>query len=464
MHLQSSAPRGSRPDHFSLITSVLFGLLLLVTFAHAQTAVVLAPVPQLQFFDQSGNPLAFGCVFTYQVNTTTPLVTYTDYTGTTQNSNPVILSAGGSANIWLAAGQAYTFRVIAAGGSNCASGSTLYTVNGIGGGATTLTTNVTYSSTPVFMVAAQVQLFTITLTGNASAQPLTFVGVLPPSMIFFQITQDASGGHTFSWPVNSIGGCTIGANSNQVTTQEFMYDGANATAIGPCVTGNGPSIDFGNAIGANLLLTQTLTVNGLSLFDGFFGCAEGTALTPLTGFDWMWCDSTAHRWMMSNDNVAADTVVGAVTTDIFQNKTFNAAVNGNVLEINSDTISTVTGNSASAQLAGTNSGTTGAPLCDDANKNATTTCANLIGGVNQFVQPSGCSSSGTPCTVSTNWGTNFADTSYYVLCTPTSQSPASAAVFWISTKNVGSFVITISNVGTNNPGGFGSFDCWGHHP
>ena len=247
-----------RPRHLRLVTSLLVGLLLCCSIAsvQAQTAVVLAPVPQLQFFDQSGRPLAFGCVFTYQVASTTPLGTYTDYTGVTQNANPVILSAGGSANIWLQAGQAYTFKVMSSGGSNCSSGSTLYSVNGIGGGASTLTSVITYSSTPVFIVSAQNQLFEITLTGNASAQPLSFVAITPPSVIFFQITQDASGGHTFSWPANSVGGCTIGGTANQVTTQEFLYDGLNATATGPCVTGNGPAISTG-AISATGSVSST---------------------------------------------------------------------------------------------------------------------------------------------------------------------------------------------------------------
>jgi hypothetical protein len=53
-------------------------LLLLVTCVPSEgqsTPVVLAPLPQLQFFDQTGIPLAFGCVFTYQVATVTPLGT-----------------------------------------------------------------------------------------------------------------------------------------------------------------------------------------------------------------------------------------------------------------------------------------------------------------------------------------------------------------------------------------------------
>lgn len=240
--------------HLDRFPGLIFaGLLLLCASAHAQTAVVLAPVPQLQFFDQSGRPLSFGCVFTYEVASTTPLSTYTDYTGTVLNTDPVILSAGGSANIWLIAGQAYTFTVKSAGGTNCASGSTLYTVDGIGGGSSTQTVIVPVSPTPSCMIAAQIQLCIITLTANSVLQPLTFVGVTPPGILFFQIIQDASGGHSFSWAANSIGGCTVGSAANQTTTQEFVYNGTDAVATGPCVTGNGPSIVAGQITFVDLL-------------------------------------------------------------------------------------------------------------------------------------------------------------------------------------------------------------------
>jgi len=262
--------------------AIFFALLLIFAAclpSDAQTPVILAPVPQLQFLDQTGTPLAFGCVFTYETNSTTPLATYTDNTGTTLNQNPVILTAGGSANIWLLAGQAYTFRVKSAGGTSCASGSTLYTVNGIGGGSTTLTTVVPYSATPAFMVAAQNQLFEITLTGNASAQPLTFVGVTPPGYISFQITQDASGGHTFSWPANSVGGCTIGGAANQVTTQLFVYNGVNATAIGPCVTANGPVISAGNIFDYGLTASKIVCTDANNQLSS--SCSSG-GLTTIT--------------------------------------------------------------------------------------------------------------------------------------------------------------------------------------
>lgn len=237
------------PDHKRVVTwlslvLVTLGYLcgLIGQLGHAQTAVALAPLPQLQFFDQTGLPLAFGCVFTYQTGTTTPQDTYTDSSGLTKNQNPVILSAGGSANIWLIAGQGYSFRLKSSGGSNCSSGSTLYTVNGIGlTGSTVLTTAVPYSASPTFTDAAQNQLFTMTLTGNATSNPMTFVGVTPPGIITFQITQDGSGSHSFSYPSNIVGGATISSTANVTTQQTFLWNGTNATALGPATYEFSPS-------------------------------------------------------------------------------------------------------------------------------------------------------------------------------------------------------------------------------
>ena len=315
----------------------------------AQTAVVLSPVPIQQLFDGNGRPLAFGCIFSYQVATSTPLSTYTDYTGTTLNANPVILSASGTYSMWLQAGVAYSLVVKSAGGSNCSSGSTIAFLNGVGGGSTTLTTVVPYSATPAFQVAAQNQLFTITLTGNASAQPLTFVGVTPPSYVVFQITQDASGGHTFSWPANSIGGCTIDSAANSVTQQMFVYNGTNATAVGPCVSGG--SILVGAITATSITDLGFLTVDGFSLLNGFLGCVEGTAPTPVMNQDLLWCDSTGHRWGMNNDDGTNDFVVGEATTDTFTNKTFDTAGTGNVLKINGHQVSAATGTGGSSQTA-----------------------------------------------------------------------------------------------------------------
>src|SRR4051794_16572469 len=70
----------------------------------AQTPAGLMPMPRLQFFDNSGRPLAGGKVYTYTAGTSTPLATHTDATGTVANTNPVILDAGGFASIWVKTG------------------------------------------------------------------------------------------------------------------------------------------------------------------------------------------------------------------------------------------------------------------------------------------------------------------------------------------------------------------------
>ncbi len=65
----------------------------------------LIPNPVMQFFDANGNPLVGGKLFTYAAGTTTPQATFTDYNGTTANTNPVILNSRGEAAIWCGANR-----------------------------------------------------------------------------------------------------------------------------------------------------------------------------------------------------------------------------------------------------------------------------------------------------------------------------------------------------------------------
>jgi hypothetical protein len=101
--------------------------------AAAQTAptVVISPVPMIQFFDNSGRPLAGGCVATYQAGTTTPLQTFKDSTGMVANQNPVMLDASGRAPIWINV-NAIKY-VVKAKSSACSlsSGTVLYTTDGV---------------------------------------------------------------------------------------------------------------------------------------------------------------------------------------------------------------------------------------------------------------------------------------------------------------------------------------------
>lgn len=74
-------------------------------------AVNIAPDARLAFFDSNGDPLVGGELNTYAAGSTTPLATYTDSTGNTANSNPIVLDAGGRTpnGVWLSEGSSYKF-------------------------------------------------------------------------------------------------------------------------------------------------------------------------------------------------------------------------------------------------------------------------------------------------------------------------------------------------------------------
>jgi hypothetical protein len=64
-----------------------------------------------QFFDNNGNPLAGGLIYTYGAGTTTPAATYTSFDASAANSNPIVLDSAGRtpAQIWLTEGSSYKF-------------------------------------------------------------------------------------------------------------------------------------------------------------------------------------------------------------------------------------------------------------------------------------------------------------------------------------------------------------------
>lgn len=76
--------------------------------------VLLSPVGGVaaQFFDNNGNPLSGGKLFSYSAGTTTPAATFTSSLGITAHTNPIILDAGGrvpGGEIWLTDGVIYKF-------------------------------------------------------------------------------------------------------------------------------------------------------------------------------------------------------------------------------------------------------------------------------------------------------------------------------------------------------------------
>jgi hypothetical protein len=66
-----------------------------------------------QFFDSNGIPLAGGLLYVYTAGTTTPATTWTTSSGTSANTNPIVLNAAGRTpfEIWLNSGVTYKFAL-----------------------------------------------------------------------------------------------------------------------------------------------------------------------------------------------------------------------------------------------------------------------------------------------------------------------------------------------------------------
>lgn len=87
----------------------------------------LAQLAVQRFYDNSGAVAVGGKLYTYLAGTTTPQATYTDSTGGTPNTNPIVLNARGEAVIWLTPSESYKFVL------QDAAGNTIWTVDNIVG-------------------------------------------------------------------------------------------------------------------------------------------------------------------------------------------------------------------------------------------------------------------------------------------------------------------------------------------
>ena len=122
--------------------------------------VTLSPVGGVaaQFFDNSGNLLTYGQIYTYAAGTSTPQATYTSSAGTIASANPIILDASGrvpGGEVWLTAGISYKFLLK---DSNNVLIATYDNITGINGtGIATNAVNVGYDPAGTGAVATTVQ-------------------------------------------------------------------------------------------------------------------------------------------------------------------------------------------------------------------------------------------------------------------------------------------------------------------
>jgi hypothetical protein len=111
---------------------------------------VIATNPRVQFFDNNGDPLAAGYLYTYAAGTTTDATTYTDIDldVSHENSQPITLDARGECVLWLDPTQSYKF-VLKDLNSN-----TLYTVDNVSGAARSATYSASSGSASIGFLQA----------------------------------------------------------------------------------------------------------------------------------------------------------------------------------------------------------------------------------------------------------------------------------------------------------------------
>jgi hypothetical protein len=154
-------------------------------------AAYLSPLGNEPQTDANGDPIVGGQIFTYLAGTTTPAATFTDNTGGTPQTNPIILNSLGisASPIWLTGGTAYKFVFLDA--NNVQYRPTVDNITGVNDPAFTSTIDqwVLFSGTPTYINATS-----FSLVGD---QTNTF-------QVLRRLRTTNTGGQIFSTITNSV--------------------------------------------------------------------------------------------------------------------------------------------------------------------------------------------------------------------------------------------------------------------
>ena len=238
-------------------------------------AVILSPLAGAgwQFFDNNGDPLTGGLIYTYAAGTTTPEATYTDNTGAVANTNPIVLDAAGrpASEVWLTVGVNYKFII------KTSTGTTLGTYDNIAGVPASSITSLRINGS----TSGYVDLTTVPVAG---AQTITFPAasgtvLLDPNTAF-------TGTTTFQTisATGDISGRTINA-SGSVTVGSYLYGSSTGQfkiPVGTTAERAGAFNGTGSISGTTL---SVATVTTGSLYVGAVITGAGiTANTRITAF------------------------------------------------------------------------------------------------------------------------------------------------------------------------------------
>jgi hypothetical protein len=229
---------------------IVLGLALVCLGLHAQNAT-LTPVPKAQFLDANGKPLAGGKIYTYAAGTSTPQTSYTDSTAGAANTNPVILDAGGFANIWLGNTLSYKLVVQDSSGATIATADNINNPGALVLGQKGAANGLATLDATTHLTAAQLTLYN---QGGAGAASRTITSKLQESVSMEDFSGSDCGAKINSaYAALPVAGGTIGVHSSCsfATPINFGTSGKIAILAG---AGSGTTLTYtgsGTAIALN---------------------------------------------------------------------------------------------------------------------------------------------------------------------------------------------------------------------
>lgn len=187
---------------FALFLACFMGVL-----AYGQTQVAPFVNSHVQFSNASGAAPCNGCLLdTFAAGTTTPLATYSESTGTTPNSNPVVLASDGSAVVYMT-NASYKLRL------RTAAGATIWTQD-----------QVTWNNLAT-------TLSSLTLTGNATINSSTAATNVAnqsgPTFGFCGNYWTGAASASDCWNLSDV----LGTGTNPTSTLTLVHSGSSGTPV-----------------------------------------------------------------------------------------------------------------------------------------------------------------------------------------------------------------------------------------
>lgn len=232
----------------------------------------LSPLPVFQWINSQGQPLVGGQLFSYAAGTSTLLATYTDSTGGTTNTNPIILDASGSAPVWLGSAN---YKLVL----KDAIGNVLWTIDNINatqgsfvssqggtiylpGGNTALVLNSdsSFSSGILFQVGG-VNSSIISTNGIGTTVISNWTGSTFAQVLTLSGTTASFTGSQWTFGTNTTGSPNVNINGIAGTTRTLYYQTASTNRWGVGADGSSES---GSNAGSNYII-QAFADGGSSL-------------------------------------------------------------------------------------------------------------------------------------------------------------------------------------------------------